>query len=412
MHSAQRLAAHGCFLVAAAALIACDGTDGDVLLRRPVPGTAAKLLAFGQDIPKRQAGLVELHQRIGAAEAQPFDGMVMDLGFSRDLMTAKPIDRAAHAGAVSECRSIPFRKLTENFQSHALAATKVDWFDDAAFAVIAQNHFVAAELIRAAGLRGFFVDNQVYGLRIWSYPDVLRGLSFAQVEAKVSERGEAIMAAIVRAFPDALVLLNWGSSEILRQVCIERQSLETHLYGLYPAFLEGMERAIVSARAPARIVDAYLPAYPTRDPEAFSTYYHLIHFDWERLVQSWKPGIVTHWDSTLDGMKRFPWRATPEQTCDRATLAKLGRNRDVGFGVMIDYEGQPFQTDPALFDRNYFSPTIFEDVLTAALQRADRYAWVWQESFNTWGRPSINKPLMPAAYVDAIVRARQRAGVR
>jgi hypothetical protein len=373
----------------------------------------------GRGLPDGVRELAELRSRLGQVESLPFDGLVVDLGLDRELTRASPLGRAAFEPAVNELRATPFRKLTDNFQKLHLGARNVPWFDDATFATIVANFETATALVRAAGLRGYFVDNQVYGVKLWSYPDNAQGRSFAEVEAKVAERGEAVMAAMLRAFPDVALLFEFGSSELFRHVCIEGQALEPHLYGLYPAFLDGMARAISNAKRADALVDVYLPAYPTRDPEAFAAYYNLIHVRWDRLVDTWRPGIVTHWDAAPSGQKRFQWRATPQLTCAPEMVAKLGRERSAGFGIMIDYDSASFATDPAMFGRNYFSPEALEIALTAALRRTDRYVWLWQEQFNVLGitevAPEPGRPpalRLPTAYLEAIVRARQKAEAR
>lgn len=405
----MRLSAIALGVVAA---LGCQGTDGDLLTpRAAVP--AAKLIAHGQNMPTGAADLGELRRRIAPAEGLPFDGLVVDLGMRFAVLTSNPLEGARLQPAVDQLRATPFRKFTDNFQSLALGlpGADFDWGSDAFFAVAVTNMGAAARLVRDAGLRGFFMDNQVYGGRMWSYPDQPPGRSFADAQILVAARGEALMATVLDVFPDVSVLLAFGYGELFRAACIDGQPLEAHAHGLYPSFLDGMLRAVSGRNGPAMLVDAYLPAYPTRQPDDFAVFYNLIHFRWERLLALWHPGITTHWDDSPPDQKLQTWRATPQLVCDAETLARLGRDLPAGFGLMVDY-GSPanFRLDPAGFPLNHFTPAGLEASLTGALRTTDRYVWLWQESFDWWGLTRLAAAPAPGAYIDAITRARQAAG--
>lgn len=372
----------------------------------------AKLIARGLDAPATAADFAELRGRLASLETLPFDGMVVDLGRTdRRVFTSTPLSRASLQTAVDAWKTIPFRRFTDNFQELALGqpSADFDWWNDAYFSQVTANMELAATLVREAGLRGFAVDNQVYRGQQWSHAAQPGMRTFAENFAKVAARGEAVMAAALRGHPDVTFLLSWGYSELFRQVCVDGVPLETHLYGLYPAFLDGMGRALATARG--TIVDAYLPAYPTKNPDDFAVYYNLIRFRWDRLLELWRPGIATHWDAAPPGMKYQPWRATPRLVCDSTLVARLGRDLPAGFGLMLDYDaGTGFTPDPAGLASNHFSPEAFEAALVGALRATDRYVWIWQESMSWFGLSRVAKPSLPATYLNAIANARQKAG--
>src|SRR5687768_191086 len=77
--------------VSVVAVLGCQGSDGDVLVRR-APGAQAKLLSAGQHTPRDAADLAYLRQNIAALEAAvPFDGIMVDIGFSRTTVTTRPL---------------------------------------------------------------------------------------------------------------------------------------------------------------------------------------------------------------------------------------------------------------------------------------------------------------------------------
>src|SRR6185503_2384240 len=146
-----------------------DGTRGTVL---GIPaGSRPKLLYTPSEEPTGLAGLTYLRDHILEVAAGPFDGLTVDVGLGDTPWGSVRYTRAQFDDEVAMLRSIPFGKLTDNFEMFNVRSGGVDWFDDAAFAVVLGNVRVAAEVVRDAGLKGLFFDVEQYDEPVWSFPD-------------------------------------------------------------------------------------------------------------------------------------------------------------------------------------------------------------------------------------------------
>jgi hypothetical protein len=96
--------------------------------------------------------------------------------------------------------------------------------------------------------------------------------------------------------------------------------------------------------------------------------------------------------------------------CAADVEAKLTRDMPIAFGVRMDADalfGRDFQREAARFGMNHFSPDGLTATLTAALANAEKYVFLWSDTVDWLGASS--QPPPPAAYVDAVVRARADA---
>jgi hypothetical protein len=398
-------------LAVVAALSCSSETRGDLLRLAkdsgppPVPAIApvAKLIENGHDCPTGVPALEALQSGILIAEERPFDGMVLDLGLRKSVFTSKPFVKSDVAAAIAAVKQIPFRKLTENFQALEVVPGDFDWFDDASFASVRANLVEATLAVKDAGLLGFWVDTQPYQAPLWSFATRADGRTFDQWQAQMQQRGYQMTGSVFDAYPQVILLLDLAYSEVFRSVCLAGRPLEEERYALLPSFLDGALRAAAERGAARQIIDGFIGSYATTDPAAFEVFYHLIHYDWDALAAHWYPNLVSHRDP--DGI--VPWNATLARSCDDVVAGSLARDLPAGFGLMMDYDfGKRggFGLTPSEFARNYFPPENFEVALRAALSRADRYVWVWNQSVDWWGASGM--PAVPDAYVNAVASAR------
>src|SRR6187551_162545 len=145
-------------LLAAMIALACDGTRGPVLSTPSV--SRAKLLYTPTEEPTGLAGLTYVRDHLEEIEQLPFDGLAVDVGLGDAPWGTTAYTRAQFDAEVAVLRSIPFTKLTDNFEMFNTRGGGVGWFDDAAFAVVLNNARVAAEVVRDCNLRGIFLDVQ------------------------------------------------------------------------------------------------------------------------------------------------------------------------------------------------------------------------------------------------------------
>ena len=107
-------------------------------------------------------------------EQGPFDGLTVDVGLGDTPWGTVQYTRAQFDAEVAMLRSIPFVKLTDNFQMFNVRAGGVDWFDDAAFAVVSATRGWRPRSCATPGLRGLFFDVEQYDDPVWSYPRARR----------------------------------------------------------------------------------------------------------------------------------------------------------------------------------------------------------------------------------------------
>lgn len=387
-------------LMTAAALAGCDDGAAGVVLGPRNKGRP-KLLYAATNEPTGAGELGYLRDHIGEFEQGPFEGLLLDVGLGDDPFDV-PYTRAMFDAEVEIVRTTPFVKLTDNFQMFNARRGAIGWFDDVAFGVAVQNARVAAEVVRDTGLRGIFFDVEAYADAAWELP----GSPFAMFENQARLRGAELMSAMLEVAPTMTVIVTVSFSEVFRAVCLAGGDIETDRYSLLPAFLDGMLEARARAQAPAQIVDGFVASYVARDARSFPLYRELIQGSRDGMVARWFPDNV----SFRFGTGIIDWSAEPAIACPAEVEAKLTRDMPIAFGVRMDADalfGRDFQREPAGFGMNYFSPEGLTATLTAALANAEKYVFLWSDTVDWLGASS--QPAPPAAYVDAVARARADA---
>jgi hypothetical protein len=364
----------------------------------------AKLIIMPASEFEAEAGMTYLHDHVAEIERGPFDGVLVDVGVEGPEFATTNFTRAQFEPSVALLKSTPFSKLTENFQILKASWNNVDPFDDAAFAHVAANAGVTAEVTRDAGLRGLFFDVEQQDGPVWAFPRPTDTHTFAEYEDKAFQRGSEVMAAIVAAYPQVTVLMNVATSEVFRGVCVAvGEGLDQDAYRLLPAFIDGMFAARDQARAPAAIVDGFGASWGTRDPQTFQVFHDLIHGHWDDAVAHWRPGIISYRSPTGTTV----WPEAPALTCPPSTQQKLTRELPAGFGLKLDLEEAKrggFHFDPASFDQNYYTPTGLAAALFGALRTTDRYVWMRSVNIDWFGYGPGQPP--PPAYLQAVIDAR------
>jgi hypothetical protein len=388
-------------LLAVLIAMGCDGTRGPVL-STPSAGRP-KLLYVPTEEPTGLAGLTYVRDHLDEIEQLPFDGIAVDVGLGDTPWGTVAYTRAQFDAEVAMLQSIPFTKLTDNFEMFNTRAGDLDWFDDAAFAVVLNNARVAAEVVRDGKLRGIFLDVQDYDGPVWAFPRSGETTTFASYEAKAHERGVEFMAALLDVDRDISIIATVSYSEVFRAACLEGVALEDDSYRLLPAFLDGMAEARAAAGAPALIIDGFYSSYAARDPRSFPLFRDLIQGSLAGVQARWFPGIETY----RLGVPTIRWDAEPMIRCSDDVRNKLTRDMPSAFGVMMDYDtmtGDDFHRDPAEFGLNFFTPDELTTTLSAALGNAERYVYLWSASMDWLGVSTQPRP--PAEYVQAVAAAR------
>ena len=332
-------------------------------------GPEKKLIEWGWDEPSPAF----MRANAASMDAAGFDGVIFH---AEPLRDGKPVNfawecwgtrrfaEADFAGTVTDLKAVhgSVQKLTENFLRFNVCPGGVDWFDDAAFGVVLHNAELAGWVAREGGCRGLMFDIEMYQDPLFTYskqPHKDRH-SLAEYGAKVRERGQALMLAFSRRYPDITVLLTYGYG--ITGIGGDRTKAP---YGLLKDLLDGM---FAGASAGATLVDAFEGAYSFRTHREF----------------------VNARETVL--------KKLPRQTGNPGTYRRHVR---LGFGIWMDnrYGAKAWHTDD--LEQNYFTPEEFEYAVFCGLDVADRYVWVYTEHPKWWTNEQL-----PAAYREALQRVR------
>lgn len=389
-------------LMFAAAAVGCDG----VALTTHARSTTPRVIAFSVGPPYPPEGTAALVARISDATPPPVDGAVVNLGFANSAWSRTTDKNATWMSVADAIGGTPRPQLTELFAQLQLVGS-IDWTDDAAFDAYAATWQTLGAVSRRARMRGLFVDPLPYGSRLW---DVPAGRTLDELAPIVKARGLALARALFGAYPDAVIVLAVGYSEALRQVCLDEAPtpLAETPWALYPSFLDGVLAARDETRGQAQVVDAFLPSYPAKSPEAFRLFYDVIHFRWDAVVAHWRPGVETVVNARGSSELRA-WPQTASLRCSSAELLALSRDLPAALSLMPDYGSWApgaFHPEPERFADNWFRPDELETALTGALRATDRYVFVWTGATSLWDGADV--PL-PVPYLDAMRRARAAA---
>lgn len=378
----------------------CSG-DVDVLVARP---NESLLLAMSEERPTSPEEWRNWQEGVMAGELDGFAGAVLDLGFGAGGFGSQSLDAQTYTPTVAIVGATATR-FAHHFQLLSLSGEPPPWTSDEFFAQATLYFETAARLAREAGMTGLFIDNQSYGPPIFALP-AEGGLSLAEWEPIVRQRGAEVMAALLRGFPGATVMLAWAYAEMFREVCVAGNDLAAHPYALYPAFLDGMRQVVRQSSPSARLLDGYLPAYPARDPAHFPLFAALVAHDEAKVERLWRPDVVTHWDDLgrLPGPVQWPARYT--RSCSDAVAKRLQHPLEASFGLMVDYVEEAFPRTLAASGPAAVLP--FAPALASALRASTSYVWLYADSAE-WVKTKAAVPKVSAETMSDVAAARQAA---
>lgn len=340
--------------------------------------TAESVVHLSRDKKLIEWGWDEPSPAFMRANAERMDGY----GFDGVIFHAEPIHEGKSSNFAWECWSTKwfeysdfaqnitdlkaaksiFKRMTDNFLRFNVTPGDVDWFDDAAFAVVANNASLAGRVAKEGGCKGLMFDIEMYNKPLFNYRKQLHKdtKSFGEYEAKVRQRGQEMMRAFNRYYPDITILLTYGYG--ITGVGKDRSKAD---YGLLKNLLDGMFDA---AAEKTIIVDAYEGAYSFR-----------MHREFVRARQTVLKDLV-------------PSVGNPQA---------YKKHVRIGFGIWMDNRYGAKGWDVEDFEKNYFTPGEFEYSVFCGLNVTDKYVWVYTEYPKWWTNEKI-----PTAYLDAIRRAK------
>jgi hypothetical protein len=346
----------------------------------PAQTTAAPrkhLIEFGWDEPDTAL----LRKHIATMERTPFDGTVFHVTYDKpdgakgmflwECWSTRAFTEADFKQAREDVRATPLKSFTHNFLRFNVCPGDVDWFDD--FASVVNNARLAAQLAKEARAAGVLFDTEQYNTQLFNYAKQKSkdSQSFEAYAKQCRQRGREVMTAFQDAYPDLVVFLTFGQSLPYAQTGGDRAKLAQVEYGLMAPFLDGMFDA---ARGKAKIVDGFESSYGYKSAQQFAA------------------------AAATVKQKLLPMVADREKY-----LAHVS----IGFGLWLDYDWRKHGWDVTDVAKNYFTPQQFGESLKQALATADEYVWIYTEKPRWWAEPAGEPQLLPPAYVEAIVHARQ-----
>ena len=334
-----------------------------------------KLIEFGWDEPNTAF----MREHIGEMEKTPFSGCVFHAVFKNANGNGGDFDWACWdtraftsnelSAAFEDLRATKFTLFTNNFLRFNTSPGKIDWFED--FSAIVSNAKLAGQLARAGGCKGILFDDEQYGAPLFNYRKQrdAASKSWDEYAAQVRKRGREVMEGFQEGYPDLTIFLTFGYTLPWVQSGSGKKPLADCDYGLLAPLLDGL---LDAAKGKTRIIDGFELAYGYKEAAQFEKAYAMMRTNVLAIV---------------------------------ADPTKYQQYFSAGFGLWLDRDWRKHGWDTNDFSKNYFTPEAFEKSLRQALQTADEYVWIYNETPKWWSKEGALR--LPDAYVQAIRRAVQ-----
>ena len=356
-------------LAAAAGLAVLGGLEGPAA---PARRTAYLLLHdwFGTS-PVSSPSFIRAHRE--RLDSLPFDGIVvyvrnadLSVNVSARVMGREELTPREVESTLAPLKGLSFRRLTRNFAA-VLGGRPPDFMDD--WSVPVRNFALLAKAAREAGLKGIYFDNENYHAPWGDHPAGVRHpkIPLADYQKQARIRGREVMEAMVRQFPDIVVLA---------------------LHGPY----------LSEPRAPAPL----FPQWQSRNELLGPFFAGFVEGAGDRATVV-DGGELYHLRTEREFQESYEWRKSdfPSDRVDSAFLPPNVRglwSRRVRFGFGV-YD-RPFKG-------HRMDPDILAATLSHALRQSDSYVWLYVE-----GPSFLSPPEQGGAsqeWIDAVRRGRESA---
>ncbi len=332
-----------------------------------------KLIATGWDNPTPS----RFRRDLAEFERWPFQGTVIaptrtgpdggEIG-SAFAFSREHWEESAFARAIADLQAVQPTRATSNFLMIIAFPGDVDWFDDAGWKEIVDHWRLLARVARQGKLKGLLYDAEPYAEPFAQFHYGAQAErdkhSFAEYEVKARERGREVMRAVAEEFPEITILAYRLISDLpMPEPGGPNVSplLESHVYGLCPAFLDGWLDVMPPT---VRIFDGNENAYRYNSVAEFDHAYVRI-------------------------TTRAPLLLAPENR--EKFRAQVG----VGHGIYLDAHANP-PSSPWYIDPMGGTRTArLEANAAAALRACDGYVWIYGEKGRWWPPASADSPWWP-----------------
>lgn len=360
---------------AALSLLGCLLVNTSAAPAQSLEATGKKLIEYGWDVPTP----AQMRDEIASMEKRPFDGLIFRLAAGHNAFVTQPLETAKFTEDEAILRQIQFTRFLHNFVLiWGSPPADFDWFNDTQWQAIRKNAELLVRVAQAGRVDGICFDPEPYDFSLWDYAKQpgAKSHSFAEYQAKVSERGGQLMRAFEKAMPRATILTFFHVSlfdrfaSLPEQVRVERLARES--WGLMPDFFIGM---LAGASRDARFIDGNENAYYYTSREQYFRAYHAIR---QRARNLLPPELRPQYD----------------------------RQVQVGQALYVDQNFALRQPNPEKYlsyrmtaeERSHW----FEHNTYWSLYTSDEYVWCYSERMNWW------KDQVPPGLEQAIVNAREK----
>ena len=361
--------------------VCADSCAAEEVVPRPMRQEAGhkKLIAF----PRPEPDTAFIRKHIAQMEQTPFDGTVFAVNYPKadgtpgrftwESWGKVAFTEAQLKPALDDLKATTFQRFKHNFLRFNTAAKDQDWFDD--FSAIANNARLAASIARHANeatgaFPGIKFDTEQYNDKLFTYSKQRDKAtkSWDVYAAQARKRGREVMAAFQEGYPDLTLFMSLGYSGAW-YYAQGGKPLENLDYGLLAPFIDGMTEA---AKGKTKIVDGCETAYYL-EPGTLHFGYKAMDKDLLKIV------------------------ADPD---------KYRQVTSLGLGLWLDKNYATWNAEDV--SKNHWTPEKFETLVRTALELSDEYVWIYSDVKPQWWTEE-GKPLnIPAAYFEALRRARKR----
>jgi hypothetical protein len=144
-----------------------------------------------------------MRENIEKMEQFPFDGLVFHAtsgngeNLSWEVWGGRKYIADDFTQAIENLKTTKFSRFTDRFLRVNVTPAKVDWFDDSAWANVADNFGVAAKVAKEGRCIGFMFDTEQYeGVTVFDYRRQKDKRTFAEYQVKVRQRGREWATAV------------------------------------------------------------------------------------------------------------------------------------------------------------------------------------------------------------------------
>jgi hypothetical protein len=167
------------------------------------------LIGFVADVSARTQFILPNADHINSL---PFDGIVVNIPASWSSLSPGAVVTEADVKFWLD----PLKNFNAGKENYIIMQMDKpgNLFDDAAWAQAVQNWKTVAKVAQEAGFKGVFFDNEEYARKWMNFPEDFSpeeaALGLEALQAKASQRGRELMAAIASEMPDGKVAIAHG----------------------------------------------------------------------------------------------------------------------------------------------------------------------------------------------------------